>query len=357
MPELRPVALPANQPRHFYRGGAGIGRFRGAPPPDEYRPEDWVGSATSRFGGDAGLTVLPDGRSLRTAIAEDPAGWLGPEHVRAWGESPALLVKLLDAGQRLPVHVHPTREFMTAQTGGVHGKTEAWIVLSAEPGSTLGVGFSRDVSLEELADWVERQDVEALTAATLRVPVAAGDVVFCPASVPHSIGDGILLVEVEEPTDLSIMLEWKGYQVDGPRNGHIGLGFDRALTAVDRSAWTPERVEELAVRRGAATVIAPVAKRALVTAPPVVKDLPVTALSETGPVKTVIVRAARARPATSPAVASRGASQASASPLSPNRASVASVLVSQARAKAPVVPLAASRAAKARVANLLEAGE
>lgn len=89
----------------------------------------------------------------------------------------------------------------------------------------------------------------------------------------------------------------------------------------------------------------------------VAKNLSVIVRSATGPVKTVTAHAASARRETSPVAASRPVNPDSASHLSENRASVANARVSQARAKAPVVPAAASRAAKARVANLLEAGE
>src|SRR5438552_9831382 len=112
--DMRARAVPANTPRSFYRGAGRIHRFRGIPvPEDPFYPEDWIGSTTTRFGDRAarGLTTLPDGRTLADAIAADPEPWLGPEHVRRFGANPAVLVKLLDAGQRLPLHVHPDRSF------------------------------------------------------------------------------------------------------------------------------------------------------------------------------------------------------------------------------------------------------
>jgi mannose-6-phosphate isomerase len=64
-----------------------------------------------------------------------------------------------------------------------------------------------------------------------------------PAGTPHFIGAGVLVVEVQEPTDLSILLEWDGFAVDGDADGHLGLGFDVALGALDRTPWTPADVE------------------------------------------------------------------------------------------------------------------
>jgi mannose-6-phosphate isomerase len=239
------LALPANQPETFYRGAGRIAAFRAVTGlPD--RPEDWVASTTSRFGlGPSGQSVLPDGRLLAEAIAAEPGWWLGPEHVAAYGDNPAVLVKLLDAGQRLPLHVHPDRRFAADHLGSPYGKTEAWVIVSAEPGAVVHLGFARDVGPTELAGWVAGQQVGAMLAATNRVDVRAGDAVLCPAGVPHAIGAGILLVEVQEPTDFSVLLEYEGFALDGPADGHLRLGYDLALQCVDRGSWDADRLATL----------------------------------------------------------------------------------------------------------------
>jgi mannose-6-phosphate isomerase len=230
-------ALPANQPETFYRGAGRIAEFRNVPAlPD--RPEDWVASTTTRFGlAPSGLSTLTDGRVLAEAIDADPRWWLGPARTDT-----GVLVKLLDAGQRLPLHVHPDRRFATAHLASPYGKTEAWVIVSARPGAYVHLGFDRDVSSEELAKWVAGQDSAGMLAATNRIPVAAGDAILCPAGLPHAIGDGILLVEVQEPTDFSVLLE---YETFGLADGHLGLGYDLALSCVDRSAWSPSRLAGL----------------------------------------------------------------------------------------------------------------
>jgi mannose-6-phosphate isomerase len=229
--------LTANQPETFYRGAGRIAAFRGVPAlPD--RPEDWVGSVTTRFGSDSsGLSTLPDGRVLAEAIAADPRWWLGPERT-----DPGVLVKLLDAGQRLPLHVHPDRRFATTHLASPYGKAEAWVIVSARPGAYVHLGFARDVPADELASWVTGQRLEPMLAATNRIPVSAGDAIFCPAGLPHAIGDGILLVEVQEPTDFSVLLEYESF---GLADGHLGLGYDLALRCVDRGGWTPDRLDRL----------------------------------------------------------------------------------------------------------------
>ncbi|MDX6256783.1 MAG: mannose-6-phosphate isomerase [Frankiales bacterium] len=239
---MQPVVLGPNQPPTFYRGGGRIGHFRGLGA--TALPEDWVASTTSRFGLEpSGLTTLDDGRTLLAAVQADPMGWVG-SHTADIG----VLVKLLDAGQRLPLHVHPTRDFARAHLGSRYGKTEAWLVLEAEVDAGVHLGFSRDVGTEELAGWVEAQDVAAMLAATNRLPLRPGDAILCPAGTPHAIGEGVLLLEVQEPTDLSVLLEWEGFSA-GPPQATLGLSLEEAMGCVDRRACTPARLEELRTAR------------------------------------------------------------------------------------------------------------
>jgi mannose-6-phosphate isomerase len=241
---MDPIILGPNMPRQFYRGAGRIARFRGDGAPAD-RPEDWTGSATPRFGlAPDGITRLPDGTLLSDAITADPVAWLGREHVARYGANPALLVKLLDAGQRLPVHVHPDRSFAAEHLASPYGKTEAWIVLEADPGAVVHMGFSRDVGAAELSGWVRNQDVSAMLGATNQVPVAAGDAVLCPAGTPHAIGAGVLVVELQEPTDLSILLEWRDF-LPGPDGASLGLPMDEALGCVHRGAWADGRIASL----------------------------------------------------------------------------------------------------------------
>lgn len=236
---MQPVVLDANQPpERFYRGGPRIDELRGGPPSTDHSPEDWLASVVPLLGADTeGLTRLPDGRWLRDAIAADPVGWLGEAHVARWGADPALLVKLLDAGQRLPVHAHPSAAFAGRHLGLVHGKAEAWVLLTP---CTVHLGFRRDVAADELARWTAEQDTGAMLDAMNPLEVAAGDSVLVPPGVVHSVGEGAFLVEVQEPTDLSLLIEYAPFGVDGPRDGHLGLGYDLALQCVERSALAPD---------------------------------------------------------------------------------------------------------------------
>lgn len=236
----QPVSLPANQPRQFYRGGAAIAALRDEDVA-EHGPEDWIASITTQFGEEeAGLSRLPDGRLLRDAVAANPVAWLGEEHVAEFGADTALLVKLLDAGQRLPVHCHPSNAFAAEHFACRHGKTEAWVVIGTSgPDPVVYLGFREDVPPERVAGWVSAQDSAAMLAALNPVRVSPGDAVFVPAGVPHAIGEGVFIVELQQPTDFSITLEWRGF-LDGPEAGHLGLGYDKALACVEHRAQSPD---------------------------------------------------------------------------------------------------------------------
>jgi mannose-6-phosphate isomerase len=250
------IVLPSNRPAdRFYRGGRRITDLRREAPAGPHEPEDWVGSVTAVRGeAPSGMTVLPNGVLLADAVEAAPEHWLGRDHVAAFGADPMLLVKLLDAGQRLPVHAHPDGPWAAAHIGAAHGKTEAWYLLS--PGD-VHLALARDLPRAELERIVATQDVEALLAAMHRIEAEAGDVVHVPAGVLHAIGEGILLVELQEPEDLSILLEWEGFEIDGAAAGHLGVGFDTALGAVESHARSAEEVAGLVHRAGSATPLLP----------------------------------------------------------------------------------------------------
>jgi hypothetical protein len=115
----------------------------------------------------------------------------------------------------------------------VLAKTEAWVLLEAAPGAVVGLGLRRPVAPEELADMVRRHDSAGLVEAVNTRTVRPGDGILVPAGTPHFIGEGVFVLELQEPTDLSILLEWEGLAVDGDRDGHLDLGYDVALQAVD----------------------------------------------------------------------------------------------------------------------------
>lgn len=243
-----PTVLPPSSFDHFYRGGAQLAALRKTDL-SSHRPEEWLGSTTTLAGhATRGLTVIGD-RYLRDVIAADPEGWLGADHVARYGTDTAILVKLLDPGERLPVHVHPTRRFASHHLDCPYGKTEAWIVLEGEHGGgTVFLGTTRTVRREEWAAMVDAQATEDMLALLHPVDVSPGDSVLVPSGTPHAIDSGTLVLELQEPTDWSILLEWAGFEIDGRLDGHLGLGFDLALRAIRPDALDAVQLNELTRR-------------------------------------------------------------------------------------------------------------
>lgn len=243
---MAPIVLPPNQPKdRFYKGGRQIDALRSTGPSDEFQPEDWVASTTCCNGctdSKIGMTTLPDGRMLADAVASDSEYWLGKDHLAKFGIDTKLLFKLLDAGQRLPVHAHPHVDWARTHLNRNHGKAEAWYMLT---GGNIHLGLKEDVSKEQLLKWVVEQDVEALLSRMHKIPVQPHQTVYVPPGMLHAIGEGILIVELQEPEDLSVLLEWKGFAIDGEKDGHLGLGFPTALTAVESNARSVEEMEKL----------------------------------------------------------------------------------------------------------------
>lgn len=249
-PYLDPVRLGPNYAKYspHYIGGGGIARFRSIEAHEPIAPEDWVGSDTALFGAEeSGLTRLDDGTLLRDAIEKDPLGYLGDEHVAAFGANAGMLVKLLDSANRLNVHFHPSDDFARQHLNCDYGKTEAWIVLeTAAAVGEVWLGFTRAVGEAELADWRSRQAVGEMLANLHHVPVKEGSAILVPAGVPHAIGAHVLVLELQQPTDFSIPLERRVQPGEPLASGDdLGLTAELVLQAVDREAWPGDRLQHL----------------------------------------------------------------------------------------------------------------
>ncbi|KAG5951133.1 hypothetical protein E4U53_003716 [Claviceps sorghi] len=248
---MPPILLPANRPEsRIFAGGARLSAFRSSSADySSNQGEDWVASTTCCFGtASLGHTRLPGGPLLHEAVAAEPEKWLGPRHTAKYGVDTKILVKLLDADQRLPVHAHPHVDWAKQHLGRTHGKAEAWYILT--PGS-VWLGLTEDVDRDELLALVESGRGAELLSRMHRLDVQPHQTVYVPPGTLHAIGEGVMVVEVQEPEDMSILCEWAGFNVDGKKDGHLGLGFPVALTGVDTRGRTREQAERCWVTRQA----------------------------------------------------------------------------------------------------------
>src|SRR5438874_13645767 len=156
-----------------------------------------------------------------------------------------LLIKLLDAQEKLSLQVHPP-EKIAAKLGG-EPKTECWYVASAAPGAELFVGFNQRITREQF-----EKSLRAGSAAdhVHRIPVKAGDAVFLPAGRFHGIGAGNLLVEIQQNSDTTYrVFDWN--RVDPATGKPRQLHIEQALQCIDFKDVGPKLVEpqgELLIR-------------------------------------------------------------------------------------------------------------
>ncbi len=149
------------------------------------------------------------------ASTEDPIGeiWFDAPA----GMDPALMVKYLFTSERLSIQVHPD-DVAARASGHPRGKDEAWIILAAEPDSTIALGTVRPLTRQELHDAALDGSIEELMHWQ---PVKAGDVIYSPAGVVHALGAGLTLVEVQQNVDLTYRL----YDYGRPRELHLEEGL------------------------------------------------------------------------------------------------------------------------------------
>ncbi len=182
------------------------------------------------------------GKDLRWLMEEHGADLLGDAQPQG-GRFP-LLVKILDAQERLSLQVHPPAA--TASALGGEPKTEMWYVAQAAPGSELYVGLKRGVTRAEF----ERRIQDGTVAGCFhRVRVQAGDAMFLPSGRVHALGAGLVVFEIQQNSDTTYrVFDWNRLGLDGkPRELHI----PQSLASIDFSDYEPSQVPRASARNGA----------------------------------------------------------------------------------------------------------
>lgn len=164
------------------------------------------------------------GKTLNELAGEFGADFLGS---KCGGDFPVLF-KLIDANDRLSVQVHPDNTY--AAKDGDNGKTEMWIVLCAEEGAGLYLGFENPITRDEFAEMISANRLES---ALCFVPAKAGDSFFLPAGLVHAIGKGLLIAEIQQSSDATYRVyDWGRLGFDGkPRPLHIQKALDVSDTS------------------------------------------------------------------------------------------------------------------------------
>ena len=223
-------------------GGENMARVLGKRlPPGARIGESWE---VSGYGDDVSIVANGpyQGMGLHRMVAEFGEALIGTDVPP--GRFP-LLFKFVDASDRLSVQVHPDDAYAQRCKHGSLGKTEAWVIVDAQPGARLVRGLEPGVDAAMFRRAVEEGHIEKILHW---IEVSPGDVIFVPAGQVHAIGRGILLYEVQQSSDST----YRVYDWGRPRPLHI----EKALE-VTRFETLPDLVEGIQVGKdgGARTAL------------------------------------------------------------------------------------------------------
>lgn len=236
-----------------YLGGRGLDELHGMPGgADGHFPEEWILSTVAarnagreEFAEEGMGHLRGSSLTLKAVLEADPEGYLGPGHTEP---SLGVLVKLIDSAERLTVQVHPDKAAALRLFGSPYGKTECWHILGGHPVNgeqpCIYLGFKPEVTRAAWEELFRRQDIPGMLAAMQRYPVHPGDTILIEGGMPHAIGAGCFLVEIQEPTDYTIRVERttpSGFAV-ADSMCHQGLGFERMFECFHYEPMTREEI-------------------------------------------------------------------------------------------------------------------
>jgi mannose-6-phosphate isomerase len=252
------LLLPPNRVWRSYLGGKTLDALENKEnPADGHYPEDWIASTTRANNRglenqkDEGLsTIQIEGREifLRDLFSEIPIETLGAKHVQKYGPNTQFLLKFLDSSIRLHIQCHPTAEFAGKYLMSPSGKTEAYIILKTREEVEkpyVYLGFQHLPQMEEFKNAIVRQDIDRILSCFEKIEVRPGEVFIVPGGVPHAIGEGVFMVEIMEPTDFAVRIEFeRGGYVLPEEARFMGKGIDLGLSMFHFEEMSAEEVRK-----------------------------------------------------------------------------------------------------------------
>lgn len=182
-----------------------------APPPigESWELADLASTSTSGAGGQSAVSTVANGplagQSLHRLIENFADQIIAPEDLTTDRRFP-LLLKYLDANDNLSVQVHPKPDYAAAHPEA-HLKSEAWYIVAAQPGAVIYKGLQPHVTAAELRDAIVNRTVPDLL---VKVPAHPGDCHYLPSGTVHALGAGIVVAEVQTPSDTTFRIfDWQ----------------------------------------------------------------------------------------------------------------------------------------------------
>ncbi len=208
-------------------GGRALAQTRGTAKQKEDK-DLIIGESWEVSGVEGDVSVIANGflkgNNLQEAVEIYMGDLVGDKVFKRFGQEFPLLIKYIDAQDKLSVQVHPDDE-LSAKRHNAYGKTEMWYILDCEPGAELLIGLKDGVTKEKYLAAVADGTVGDLLNA---IPVKPGDTYFIPAGTVHAIGKGILVAEIQQTSDITYrVFDWNRTDKEGnPREMHTELAKD-----------------------------------------------------------------------------------------------------------------------------------
>lgn len=240
-----------NRVRRAYMGGARIDAFKNKNCTQNGRyPEEWIASTVTAFNPDCiveneGLSICENGSLFKDIIEQNPGEILGEEQFFQYGGNLSILVKLLDSTERLVIQCHPTAQFAREHFGSPFGKSECWYIVDCDPTACVYLGFKKGVTKETWQALFEKQDIQGMLNCLNKFKVAPNELWFVAGGIPHAIGGGSLIIELQEPSDLMVIPERvtpSGIVLNESKL-HGGLGFEKMFDCFDYAGYSEEEIK------------------------------------------------------------------------------------------------------------------
>lgn len=216
-------------------GGANLKKYLNKDIPDNSK----IGESWEISDHPEGMSIIANGEykgeTLHNILLEYKRELIGTKPEEKYLKRFPLLIKFIDANDKLSVQVHPDDEYAEKYENGEFGKTEMWYIVHAEPGSKLIAGLKPGTTKEEFKKLINSPELENLLH---KVEVKTGDVIFIPAGRVHAIMPGIIINEIQQNSDLTYRVyDWNRVGFDGkPRPLHI----EKSLQVINFNDFSPD---------------------------------------------------------------------------------------------------------------------
>ncbi len=249
------LLVTPNRVWRTYPGGKTLDNLEGKPTAeDSHFAEEWIVSTTRAV--NKGREEIIEGYSkvkindnsflLKDLMEDNPLELVGETHFKKYGANTQFLLKFLDSAIRLHIQAHPTIAFSQKHLNSNSGKTEAYVILGSRDEVSdpyIYLGFQQPLSKEDFKQAVLKQDSEKILSCFEKINIQPGDVFIVPGGLPHAIGEGVFMIEIMEPTDFVVRLEFEkaGYVL--PEEARfMGRDIDFAMDMIE---FKPLLVEEI----------------------------------------------------------------------------------------------------------------